>query len=185
METELVKVLIERIGHLENVLFSSTLGLLITTTIALFSAIYSLKNKSKVKLSSSFLLIGSNLIYILLSGYYYFILTHFYASILVILPLKGKIPNSLDIDVLWNSFQLSIPFINEKSRIYLALINAPLFPFLFSSISIIGIWYLVRKGIKSKIKRRIWLFGSILVQLIIFYLMIWYPFNEFMKSIIS
>lgn len=185
METEIIKILIERIGHLETVLFSSAFGFLITTTIALFTAVYSLKNASKVELSSKFLLTGSNVIYVLLSGYYYFILTHFYAAASTVIPFKDKIPDTLNIETLWNSFQLSIPFVGEQSRIYLSLINAPLFPFLFSTFSIIGIWFLVKKEIKPKSNRKFWLIGSILTQLILFYLMIWHPFNQFIEMLIK
>ena len=185
MEQEVIKILVERMGHLETILFSSALGFLITTTIALFSAVYSLINKSNVKLKPSFLIIGANLIYVLLSGYYYFILTHFYATASTIIPLKDSIPNAINIDKLWTSFQLSIPFLGQEYKIYLALLNAPLFPFFFASISIIGIWFIVKEDFKSKMESKLSLIGSIVAQLAVFYLMIWYPFNEFIELIMQ
>ena len=183
MEKEIIKILVQRINHLETVLFSSALGFLITTTLAIFAALYILKTESKLRINPSFLMIGTNIIYVLLSGYYYFILTHFYATASTLIPFKSLIPDSINIDKLWTYFRFSIPFLKSETQMYLSLLNAPLFPLLFSMMSITGVWYLINNEFKSEKKKWMSIGLSLILQSVIFYLMIWYPFRQFIKLI--
>ena len=180
---ELIKVLVSRLNHLETVLFSSALGFLLTTTVAVYSAVYSIRNSDKIEIKPNFIISGVNIIYVLLSGYYYFILTHFYATASIIIPFKSELPDSINIERLWTFFQLSIPFIESSTRNYLSLLNAPLFPLLFSVASTTGVWYILRNDFDSNKKRIGILVVSFLTQMITFFLMIWYPFSKFIKLI--
>lgn len=184
LNAEILKVLIQRIDHLENILVFSALSLLITTTFAIYTAIYSLKNSSNLKISSSVVLTGVSLIYFLLSGYYYFMLTHFYATTCMLLPLRSEISDIIEIELLWKSFQLTLPFLRENAKMYLALLNAPIFPLLFSSLSIVVVWNILKKEIESATRKYLILVFSISAQLMLFFSMIWYPFSKFVNVII-
>jgi len=184
---QILQMLNSRINHLEVMIFSSMLGILLTTTFGLYAASYKIKESDDKSMKPATLIWAVNAIYFLVSGYYYFILTHFYAATTTLFELQSKLPRYVNLSNFWNFFQLpTIPFfwLSEKSRNILSLLSAPLFPLLFSLSSIVGICYLLKRRLlisHKSIFSLLW--KSLIIQLILFYLMAIFPFIRFINVI--
>ena len=83
---EIVPILFQRMNSLETILVSTLLGFLITTTLALYASYYNFKDTSKLSKCPGTLMLGVNVLYIFLSGYYYFMLTHYYVIVSILIP---------------------------------------------------------------------------------------------------
>ena len=181
---QILQLLINRINHLEVMLFSSMLGILLTTTYGVFAAFYKIQESGNNFFKPTYFIIGINLIYVFISGYYYFILTHFYAAASTLIQLKPSLPTSLSLEIFWELFKVpKFPFwFSDPTRNLISLANAPLFPLMFSFTSIMGICYLLKRKLsKTQKKYTYWVIYSLLIQLVPFYLIILYPFLTFVE----
>jgi hypothetical protein len=187
METkDAVQLLLERMNHLEDLLVSSLLGLLITATFSVFVALYALRTQSKKALPTGVtparVLLGVNVLYTFLGGYYYFMLAQFYAATAATLELTSNIP-SMPVRQLWMVMKYpQIPFLSEEDRNLAMLLNAPLFPFLFACASITILWSVLRSDRPSRGLGYVALTSSIGWQGLVCWLMAWHPFTTFLEA---
>ena len=83
----LIRVMVDRMNSLESILVSSLFGFLITTTLSIFAAVYFVRTDESdkdIKIPALGLFVGISILYGFLSGYYYWMLTNFYAAIAIL-----------------------------------------------------------------------------------------------------
>ena len=179
---DIVPMLFQRINSLESILVSTLISFLVTTTLAIFSIYYQSKDNSKLTDNPVIVIIFINVLYIFLSGYYYFMLTHFYATYSILEPYLKGISGYRN---LWVFFSLpQVPFFfSDYWRIVISLLSAPLFPLFFSFATISGVCLLLRKDSTTKLMTTYTILFSFLAQLTTCYLMIFYPFVRFLECI--
>src|SRR5215467_3103576 len=103
--SDAVAPLIERLSHLEGLLVSNLLGFLVTTTITIFGVVYALRPASKALplASPTQVFVGASILYVFLSGYYYFMLAQFYACVITLMP--HALSAGVDMQALWNTLR--------------------------------------------------------------------------------
>lgn len=176
---ELTGILVERLSHLEGILANSLLGFLVTTTLSVLAAIYVLKNdEGKTPLPAHGILVGIAVLYSLLSGYYYFMLAHFYATVATVIPLVDSTSVPVKIENLWTFFQAPIP-LDADTRNFVGLVVAPLYPLTFSWVVLTGTYHYLRRELPS---RRSYFIGMGL-QLLVMVWVITVPFLRFTDAI--
>jgi hypothetical protein len=184
--TELLKLLFNRVNHLEDLLVGNLLGFIVTATFAGFAGAYTLRSDSvgTLSLKPRQVFHGISLLYVLLSGYYYFMLGQFYSVLLGILKLTE---NQADLPwrLLWQTLRFpSFGFLPDNLTNFLMLINAPLFPLMVSVIVLFGFWLLIRnpqRTSKTLTAKDIWV--AISIQMLLCLLMTWSPFTTFLQSL--
>lgn len=143
-QRDAVTPLVERMNHLESLLVSNLLGFLLTTTITIFGAAYELRPGAKASpfVSPTQVFVGASVIYVFLSGYYYYMLAQFYACVITLIPLV----KSLDVKIspLWRTLRMpSFGVIPERIANIAMLANAPLLPIAFSTLSLIALRFVI------------------------------------------
>lgn len=184
----LVESMIARASHLEQILVTTLLGLLLTTTFGLFVAVYTLKKEGdsiSSFMSIRMFLVGIALLYVTLSGFYYYMLAHFYAAVQSAFALIK--PDDLQDAVapIWSLFRLpEMLGLSQKARAIGYLAIAPLFPVSFSCTAITVLWWSLRREMAGQRKSSIaiWL-SSLAVQILMAYLLISHPFSAFTSAI--
>jgi hypothetical protein len=182
-EKDLLPLMIERLGHLESILATSSFGLFLTTTIAAYTAVYKLDPELGGQYALP-LIVGTSVAYAFLSGYYYIMLTNFCATAAILLSKDfGRSQAFKIVNTIWDFFRLPgfIP-INARRRQMLHMLNVALFPFLFSTISIIGISFLVHDYSETN---WFWITVTLCVclQAITFLLIMWHPWQKFSRAV--
>jgi hypothetical protein len=137
-KTETFKMILDRVNHLEGILSSSLLSLLISTTLAVGGGAYTIKDK-RIPISGFTVFFGANLVYVLLSAQYYFMLTHFYSAMIFMIN-QNQSAQVADLQLLWIEFQSPMPLIGSKVPQFIYLIQATLAPLLFAIMTIVGLW---------------------------------------------
>jgi hypothetical protein len=142
--TEVVTSLTERMNHLEDLLVSNLLGLLLTTTITIFGAAYELRSGTKAApfVAPIQLYLGASVLYVFLGGYYYFMLAQFYACVITLVPLAESL--DVKVDTLWSTLRIpSFGVIPKKIANIAMLTNAPALPLAFSTLSLIALRFVI------------------------------------------
>jgi hypothetical protein len=181
---ELVGLLTERVNHLEQLLVSSLFGFLLASTSTAFAAVYTIRNEKRAAswVTPRQLFLGANILYLILGGYYYFMLAQYYAAVVTLTPLLRRLPTPTE--TLWNTLQISsFGVLPTSARSWLFMINAPLLPIFFSSSVLVAMWLLTRRRGKSLHIGLMELAWSIIAQLVLLVLLIWYPFSQFFAAI--
>jgi hypothetical protein len=187
LDQALITAMIERASHLEDVLVTSLLGLLITTTFGFVVAIYTLHKESTFwrQIDKRWFLIGIAFIYMCISGYYYYMLAHFYAAVQSAFALIVTPSTQSGVAPIWSLFRLPEWFglsAKERSIGYLAI--APLFPVGFSCIAITAFWLAIKPDWQRQWKSSVasWII-AIMMQIVLAYLLAAYPFRTFTRAI--
>src|SRR5512144_2240916 len=117
-----------------------------------------------------------------LSGYYYFMLAQFYAAATVLAHLAGQL--SAPTELLWTILRIpSFGILKSSTTNILMLVNAPLFPFLFTTFVLTVLWsFLQRAGSVPRLRIRA-LAVSVVTQASLGIVMILYPFLQFLKAV--
>lgn len=191
---EMIGFLIGRLNHLEVLLVNNLLGFLLTTTFMLFAGIRSLREMPPRQLLATpgQVFLGASTLYLLLSGYYYFMLAQFYAAVTTLTPLVRNIPPASN---LWSTLQTpSLGFLSGNMRNTLYLVNAPLLPLLFSIFTLSALWLILRRGLQktgrsatdhgNQVRKR-WLVLGITVQAVVAVTLIMSPFLRFLAVTVS
>jgi hypothetical protein len=181
---DLVGLLTERINHLEQLLVSSLFGFLLASTSTAFAAVYTIRSEKRATnwVTPRQLFLGANVLYLILSGYYYFMLAQYYATVVTMVPLLRQLPTSTD--ALWNTLMIpSFSLLPTSVRSWLFLVNAPALPIFFSTSVLIAVWLLTRRRGKSLHIGLTALTWSIIAQLVLLVLLVWYPFSRFFAAI--
>jgi hypothetical protein len=142
--TDAVTPLIERMNHLESLLVSNLLGFLLTTTITIFGAAYELRPGAKTPpfVSPAQIFVGASVLYVFLSGYYYYMLAQFYACVITLIPFVKSL--GVKISPLWRTLRIpSFGVIPERIANITMLANAPLLPIAFSTLSLIALRFVI------------------------------------------
>jgi hypothetical protein len=142
--TDAVTPLIERMNHLESLLVSNLLGFLLTTTITIFGAAYELRPGAKTPpfVSPAQIFVGASVLYVFLSGYYYYMLAQFYACVITLIPFVKS--HGAKISPLWRTLRIpSFGVIPERIANITMLANAPLLPIAFSTLSLIALRFVI------------------------------------------
>ena len=185
---ELVKILFDRWNHLEYILGSSLFGLFLTTTLGVYAVVFRWPKMTEGKnpgISMTLFLLGVATLYALISGYYYFNLTHFYTVALSLVTVAEQTTLPVDTEAFWSLFQAPgvAAVLGEKTAIFLTLLNAAMFPFIFSSCSILGIWLVLKRETQPQGHRYGILAVGFALQGLAFYSGILYPFVRFARGI--
>ena len=133
-----IKMLLERVNHLEGILSSSLFSLLISTTLAVGGGAYTIKDK-RIPISGLTVFVGANFVYVLLSAQYYFMLTHFYSA-MIFMIYQNQFVDIKGLSLLWIEFQSPMPVGVSKVPQFLYLLQATLPPLLFATMTILGLW---------------------------------------------
>jgi hypothetical protein len=142
--TDAVTPLIERMNHLESLLVSNLLGFLLTTTITIFGAAYELRPGAKTPpfVSPAQIFVGASVLYVFLSGYYYYMLAQFYACVITLIPFVKSL--GVKISPLWRTLRIpSFGVIPERIANITMLANAPLLPIAFSTLSLVALRFVI------------------------------------------
>ena len=138
VEMETAKLLWDRWLHIEKLLVATLLAMLITMTIAAFSA----ATKVSVQYQGQSLLffVGVGIAYFFLGGYYYFMLSQNYAVLVSLLQVDRKILDNLS--ALWNLFK---PDNAAPGGFFqqILLLLAAVIPLFISLIALIGIFFIL------------------------------------------
>jgi hypothetical protein len=138
--TDAVTSLVERMNHLESLLVSNLLGFLLTTTITIFGAAYETRSGAKTPpfVTPVQMFVGASVVYVFLSGYYYFMLAQFYACVITLIHLVKSL--DVKIDTLWTTLQApSFGIVSNRIANIVMLAIAPLLPISFSTLSLIAL----------------------------------------------
>lgn len=180
---EIVRILTDRINHVEDLLISTVMGLLVTSTFTLVAAIYTLRRKDRraASISGKTIFYGANLFHAIIAGYYYFMLAQFYAVTVTLMPRLRELEG--DFGTLWTTFQLfPVSAIAGTWANVMMLALAPLTPLAFTLIVITAIWRL--EGGQSS--RSDLTFRSLIVsigcQTTLAGSLIVYPFVQFLRQ---
>jgi len=183
--SDAVAPLIERLSHLEGLLVSNLLGFLVTTTITIFGVVYALRPASKALplASPTQVFVGASILYVFLSGYYYFMLAQFYACVITLMPLVKS--RGVEIDALWSALRIpSFGVIPKRIANMAMLANAPLLPLAFSIFALIALRLVAEAhggGNVGAVATGI----GISLQLLTCILIIAQPFRAFIKTTIG
>jgi len=187
LDQALIEAMIARASHLEDILVTSLLGLLLTTTFGFFAAIYTVRKESHFwrQIDKRWLLIGIAFVYMCISGYYYYMLSHFYAAVQSAFALIRNPATQEAVAPIWSLFRLPHMFgLSAKQRSVGYLAIAPMFPVGFSCTAITAFWLTMRPDWKLQRKTSFaaWLL-SVAMQVAIAYLLAAYPFQVFTSAI--
>jgi hypothetical protein len=182
---EAVTPLVERLNHLESLLVSNLLGFLLTITITIFGAAYELRPAAKTPpfATPTQLFVGVSILYVFLSGYYYFMLAQFYACVITLMPLAKSL--GVEINALWSTLRIpSFGVISNRMANMAMLTNAPLLPLAFSVFSLISL-RLVVEGHGGRNVGVIATTVGISLQGLVCILVIIQPFRSFIKATLA
>ena len=131
-----VSPFVDRANHLEVLIVSNLLGFLLTATSTIFAAIYELRSGSKAPVVTPLeIFIGASVLYLFLSGYYYFMLAQFYACIIALIPYAKNA--GIDVAALWGIIRApSFGFVPKRVANVAMLLSVPLLPLAFSILSL-------------------------------------------------
>jgi hypothetical protein len=177
--SELIGLLSERLNHHEDLLVSSLFGFLLASTSTAFVAVYTIRSEKRhTWVTPRQVFLGANILYLVLSGYYYFMLAQYYATVVALVPLLRRV--QAPTEALWNTLRIpSLGLLTPSTRSWFFLVNAPLLPLFFSASVLVAVWLLTRKRGNSHHIGPIALASSLVAQLALLVLMIWYPFSQF------
>ena len=180
-DTDVAIGLVERMGHLENVLTGSLLSFLITTALSIFGGLLLISDDDKSKLTGTDVLMAVSLMYALLSGYYYFMLGHYYATVIALVPIADGLEN-IDVEGFWVVFEIPIWFLPDEMRNISALLGVPLYPLLFSGVVIFGVGRVMQRiGVSGAPKTR-HLIEAFLLQVFVMVWVVSAPFLRFLEA---
>ena len=180
--TDAVTPLVERMNHLESLLVSNLLGFLLTTTITIFGAAYELRPGAKTApfVSPTQIFVGASVLYVFLSGYYYYMLAQFYACVITLIPFVKSL--NVKISPLWRTLRIpSFGVIPERIANVTMLANAPLLPIAFSTLSLIALRFVIEgHGVQNigVVPTTV----GISLQVLTCMLVITQPFRSFIKA---
>ena len=182
--TKLAELALQRINHIEDILASSLFSLIITTTLAMFGSAYALRSAKEREAGAQTLIIGANVLYGVLSCYYYFMLTHFYAATAVAYSALKSVMDLAAISSAWSFFQVGGPlwWMDERTSNLVGLSIAPLFPVSISCFTITGLWFYLRR--RTKGQGLVVLCASVLFHVGLFTVMILKPFQLFLHAVL-
>jgi hypothetical protein len=178
--TELITLLAERLNHHEQLLVSSLFGFLLASTSTALAAVYTLRSEKRIAtwVTPIQLLVGANVLYLILSGYYYFMLAQSYADIVTLVPLLRRF--QAPTEPLWNTLRIpSFGILSTSIRSWIFLMSAPMLPIFFSFSVLTAVWVLTRKRGNSLHLGTISLVSSLAFQAALSIVLIWYPFSQF------
>jgi len=183
-QTDAVAPLVERMNHLESLLVSNLLGFLLTTTVTIFGAAYELRSGTKPPfMTPTQIFVSASVLYVFLSGYYYFMLAQFYACVITLMPLV----ESLDVKInpLWHTLRIpSFGVIPERMANIIMLTNAPLLPIAWSTLSLVTLRS-VLEGHGAQYVGIVPTTVGISLQVLTCVLVITQPFHFFIKATVE
>ena len=143
--------------------------------------LFLVSDNERTKLSGADALKGVALIYALLSGYYYFMLGHYYATVIALVPVADGI-DSIEVDGFWAVFESPLWFLPDDFNNVLGLLGAPLYPLMFSGLVIVGVGRIMGRmdGFIAPGKRR--LAEAFLLQVLVMVWVIGAPFVRFLDA---
>ena len=126
------------------------------------------------------LFLAANVLYVLLAGYYYFMLAQFYAAVVTLQPLVESVPSS---SKLWTTLHTpSFGLLSPDAGSVLVLVNAPLLPLVFSTFVLVSLALLLRSGTGTRRPSWLAVAASIAVQIVTAVLLILSPFIDFLNA---
>jgi hypothetical protein len=184
---EILKLLLDRANHVEELLVGSLLGFFLTASAGGFAGAYTLRSEAgrALGLSPRRFFHGISVIYAFLTGYYYFMLAQFYGATIAAIQVSRTLTDAaVPVRALWETLQLpSLGLLPRDIANIAMLINAPLFPLALSAALLYGFYLLIKgtTGTPPPLRTRdlamaLGLQGGLCI------LMAWHPFVEFLKA---
>jgi hypothetical protein len=180
-----ITILVERANHLEQLLASNLFGFLLTGTFTGLAAVWTMRAEKQEKptlFTPRQLFIAANILYMLVSGYYYFMLAQFYATIVALAPLTGSARP--EFNKLWSTLRVpSFGVLPLSTSNFLMLFTALLLPLVFSILVSIGLYVLIEEKDSPTKIGRLTLATFIGIHLLYGFILISQPFLLFLSAI--
>jgi hypothetical protein len=184
-DAESLKLVLDRLNHLEGILVGSLLGFFLTATAGGFAGAYTIRSDANrsLSLSQRQFFYGISVVYTFLSGYYYFMLAQFYGAAISAIEL-ARSSSSEAVSVLWKTLQIpSFGFLPENFANLVMLLNAPLFPLMVSSALLYGFYILIRDtSAQKQTLGPLDLVTTLALQVMVCVLLAWHPFTRFLVA---
>jgi len=155
---------------------------LVTTTITIFGAAYELRPGAKTSpfVNPTQIFVGASVLYVFLSGYYYYMLAQFYACVITLISFVKSL--GAKINPLWRTLRIpSFGVIPERITNIAMLADAPLLPIAFSTLSLIALRFVIEGRGAQNIGVVPTTIG-ISLQVLTCILVITQPFRSFIKA---
>jgi hypothetical protein len=111
LDAKLIELLMQRLNHLEVLIFSSIIGLFVTTTSTIIIGLLAINNQDIHKKMKP--LVGNHIfhvvavIYLLLSCYYHFMVMHFCSTSGTLFPLLAANSTNFDLTSYWSFYKVT------------------------------------------------------------------------------
>lgn len=180
---QIVPALIERMNHLEDILVSSLLTVLMTGIGAVFTAAWTIRQTQHINLSPRTVFWVLNVVLLLIVGYYDFYLIHYCATAEGLISAIRATPDLAFVSAMWEYFRfpsLGGLIQSDYVRTFIGLIHVPLFPAYLCAACNIGLWTFEERNFESKTVSRIYLLVAITGHFVFTILMTACPFLRFL-----
>ena len=185
LNTDLIAIVVSRIDNLENMLGMSSLAMIVTTTLGVVGALYTIQKERGPGMAPTTLFIGINALFVFITGYDYYILTQYYAT----LSLLGELLKTVETSAIRNFveyYQASV-FFNPGTgvRFQLYIYTTLLFPFFFAiSVSFIA-WSMLKNDMKNRFLRKTLFPASVAIHMATLYVMGWNSCATFIELVLD